>query len=77
MALDEKYGEIEIKGIPKTEPVFVIRAKDKAAVHAIRGYAAYAGGVGAEEEFLESVLAQADVFAEWQDKNVAKVKPPD
>jgi hypothetical protein len=39
MAKEEKYGAIDIKGIPEDEPVFVLRAQDVFAPVILKHYA--------------------------------------
>ena len=38
MAIDDKYGTIEIPGIPADEPVFVLRSQDALALPTILHY---------------------------------------
>lgn len=77
MALDGKYGKLDIPGIPDDEPVFIIRGQDKAAVDAIISYGDHAGVQGATNEFCDSVTRRSDEFAEWQESHLDAVKVPD
>ena len=74
MAHDLKYGKVDIAGIPDDEPVFIIRAKDRAAAPAIREYAWIAEEAGASEEFKDSIVEHViPVFTRWQADNQTKV----
>lgn len=77
MAIDAKYGDIDIEGIPDDEPVFVIRAQDAVAVQTINQYADNATRNGSPSEHHSSARRQAARFKEWQDANPDKVKTPD
>lgn len=77
MAIDFKYGEIEISGIPDDEPVFVIRAKDQASVDSIRDYFVNAYRVGATEDFAKAGDSVVLAFEDWQESNRDRVKVPD
>lgn len=83
MALDRKYGVIPIPGIPMDEPVFVIRAQDKAATDTIQDYGQNAMDEGATMEFIQGVIATHrpdsvwGTFVRWQEENEDKVKVPD
>lgn len=77
MATDQKFGNVDIPGIPEGEPIFIIRAKDKASVDAIRDYASYAADAGASEEFLNAVDGRVEEFRKWQEENPDLVSVPD
>lgn len=77
MAQDNKYGKIEIPGVPDDMPVFVILAKDKAAVPAIEEYGLIAFEIGAKQDFLDGVSGRAAQFQLWQNENTDSVKVPD
>lgn len=77
MAIDNKYGKIDIPGIPDDEPVFVIVAQDKLAPEAIKGYSSIAYSYGAPKEFVSRVVSVADQFSAWQQDNLELVDLPD
>lgn len=77
MAIDMKYGEIDITGIPDDEPVFVIRAKDQASVNSIKDYFVNAYRAGATEDFAKAGDSVVLVFEDWQESNRERVKVPD
>lgn len=77
MAVDTKYGDIDIEGIPDDEPVFVIRAKDEVSVQTLNQYADNATRNGSPSEHHASVRRRAAEFQEWQDANPDLVKTPD
>ncbi len=76
MAVDAKYGQVEIPGIPEDEPVFIIRAKDVAALDAIMDYFIDAKAQGAEftPEHENEALQP---FLEWRNSHKELVKVPD
>lgn len=42
MAVSGKYGQVDIPGIGKDEPVFILRAQDRLAAYAVEMYGALA-----------------------------------
>ena len=70
MAIDKKYGQIDIKGIPADEPVFVLRAKDRLSAPAIQAYAEMAQDAGCTPEFVESAQSAGDTLASWPTKKL-------
>lgn len=77
MAIDLKYGQIDIPRIGEDEPVFILRAQDKAALAGIHGYIGEAATVGATMEFQQGVVAALNFMNRWQQDNLDKVKTPD
>lgn len=77
MAIDSKYGDIDIPGIPDDEPVFVIRAKDSCAPQAIMQYAELSIVNGSPSEHAAACRRVAIDFRDWQAENQDKVKAPD
>lgn len=60
---DLKYGPLEIPGIPKDEPVFVLRAQDAHAIYIIEEYQRLAGSHStAMAESLDLTLRR---FRSW------------
>lgn len=77
MTVDTKYGRIAIDGIPEDEPVFVLRAKDKASVETIKDYRLNARAEGSTDSFCHSVDQVVRDFERWQRTNPAKVRAAD
>jgi hypothetical protein len=77
VAQDNKYGKVDIPGIPDDEPVFIIRGKDEAAPEAVHAYGDEATNIGASDEFVESVHKRAHEIHQWQLANGDLVKIPD
>jgi flavorubredoxin len=63
MALSGKYGKIDIPNIGQNEPVFVLRARDKLAEHAIEMYRALAASHGAP--VADTLQKEIDSFRRW------------
>lgn len=66
-----------ILGIPDSEPIFILRAQDKLAIHVIQEYAAMADEVGIPATFVEDVEDDVMAFTMWQKENPDRVKYPD
>ena len=77
MATDLKYGQVPLVGIPDDEPIFIIRAQDKASVGAIQDYFANAEVVGVDDDFLVRERDVTQRFRDWQETNADRVKVPD
>lgn len=80
MPRDRKYGNVSTDVVAfneSDEPVFIIRAQDAASVSALYAYALMALNKGASPSFAEDVTASAKRFADWQARNLLKVKVPD
>ena len=63
--------------IADDEPVFLIRAKDLAAVPTVRAYAQFAERVGAKMNIIDSARAWAVKMECWQQEHQLIVKVPD
>jgi len=63
MALSGKYGKIDMPNIGEDEPVFVLRARDKLAEHAIEMYRALAASHGAP--VADTLQKEIDSFRRW------------
>ena len=63
MALSGKYGKIDIPNIGENEPVFVLRARDKLAEHAIEMYRALAASHGVP--VADTLQKEVDSFRRW------------
>ncbi len=77
MAVDNKYGEIEIEGIPADEPVFVLRAQDRLSTPILIRYQNMATVGECSDEFIKGIDQAFSNFADWQIENKDKVKTPD
>lgn len=77
MAQDSKYGKIDIEGIPDDEPIFILRAQDKAAPQTINQYAENAIRAGSPTEHAAAARRVSSTMREWQQENEEKVKAGD
>lgn len=73
MAVEEKYGNVEIPGVPADEPVFVLRAQDRLAFSTLIHYSLIAEQHGCEYKFIQSITDLTEKFAEWQDNHMTKL----
>lgn len=76
MAIEKKYGKLDIPGIPDDEPVFVLRAQDAYALDTLRDYFdrrrdpnLLVGETGANREdkrkLRDHMNAVFDAFEDW------------
>lgn len=70
MAIDKKYGKIDIPGIPDEEPIFVIRGQDALAEHAVHHYSEMCARHGRPLEFIQSVNEAALTLSRWPNKKM-------
>lgn len=63
MAVSGKYGKIDIPTIGEEEPVFILRAQDKLAEHAIEMYRAMAASHGSP--VVETIDEEIEQFRSW------------
>jgi hypothetical protein len=63
MAISTKYGKINISKIPDNEPVFILRAQDRLAEHAIEMYRSLAASHGSA--VAEKIHADIENFRSW------------
>lgn len=82
MAVDRKYGQIDIPGVDKDMPVFILLAKDKLAVPTIARYANIAHGIENKEErrapeWHDDLAEVQKSFVEFMQNNPDKMKLPD
>lgn len=61
--------------IPEDEPVFLLRAQDKAAPETVRSWVRLAQVKGADPEMTQNALAQADAMEAWATKKVPDLAP--
>ena len=60
-------------GIPYDEPVFLLRAQDKAAPGAVDAWAAIAEQVGADAEIIAKARQHAKDMRGWQRTNTIQI----
>jgi hypothetical protein len=63
----------ESRGIP----IFVITAKDKTSIEAIKAYQGLCEDFGCDRDFFDSVKNKISDFMDWQEANLDQVKLPD
>ena len=63
MAISTKYGKINISKIPDDEPVFILRAQDRLAEHAIEMYRSLAASH--DSAVVEKLHAAIENFRAW------------
>lgn len=59
--------------IPKNEPVFLLRAQDKASVPAVRAWIEAMKLLGGDPKFIKSAEEQLAKMEAWPNKHVADV----
>jgi hypothetical protein len=69
MAQDEKYGQVDIPGVPDDEPVFILRGRDQATPDTIRDYADIALEGGSPPEFCQQAVELAKKIEAWQQED--------
>lgn len=87
MAIDSKYGKLDIPGLGEDEPIFIIVGHDKACVQAVNDYADLAypdsfntiaqGSRSPDPEFIGRIHDRAQEIQAWQDENQNLVKIAD
>lgn len=79
MGVSDKYGTVitERRAIPLDEPVFIIRAQDKAAAETLRYYLHLCKVEGSSEEHITAATAARDQIVAWQAAHADQVKAPD
>ena len=70
MAIDQKYGDVNIPGVPKDEPVFILRGQDAASAETILFYAVIAQRVGAAPNHIRHILKSYEAVAAWPIKRI-------
>lgn len=73
VAIDQKYGKLDISKIGEDEPIFVLRARDSLAVRLLREYQALCVRVGASAEHREKIGQCLDAFLVWRSTNPVKI----
>jgi len=76
MAITEKYGVINIPGVPQDEPVFILRGQDAAAAEALLHYAEIAHRVGCEPGHVSSLFRAYEMLARWPVKKIPDTITP-
>lgn len=77
MAIDSKYGEIEITGIPADEPVFILRAQDILTPDMVLRYGEGCRAAGSPDTHVDAVLNARQALMQWQEDNPDAVKVAD
>lgn len=82
MAVDRKYGNIEIPGVDPDMPVFILLAKDKFAIPTIARYANMAHSIEDKnekrpQEWHDDLAEVQKGFVEYMQVNPDKMKLPD
>jgi hypothetical protein len=72
MAIDAKYGRVEIPGIPDDEPVFILRAQDATAPDAVSLYRGLARAAGASGDHLNAIERARGILVRWQQEHGSK-----
>lgn len=80
VATDNKYGQIDVPGIPEDEPIFILRAQDVLAIATISRYKNLR--LTAEEdppssEWVNDLDHVGEEFFAWAQANPDKIKLPD
>ena len=70
MAIDRKYGHVNIPGVPQDEPVFILRGQDAAAAGAILFYAVEAQRIGSAPNHVKHVYDSYEAVAAWPIKKI-------
>lgn len=73
MAKELKFGIVNARGIPEDEPIFILRAQDRAALQTLTMYEQACLGLSCDREHIEGVRAVRKMFANWQAENPTKV----
>lgn len=73
MAKDLKFGIVNIRGIPEDEPVFILRAQDRASLQTLVMYEQACLALAAPREHIQGVRGMRQLFAEFQRVNGSKV----
>jgi hypothetical protein len=69
MAIEAKYGKIDIPGIPENEPVFIMRAQDAFAGYVLEQYANLREGAG-DFDGASDVMEVRASFQDWPTKKI-------
>lgn len=75
-ANENKYGQVEIPGIPPDEPIFILRAKDWVSKRLLEVYREMCAQAGSPQEHLDGVQAAWDRFHHWRETNDDKIQVP-
>lgn len=74
----ERIAEVKaLLGVPHDEPIFVIRAQDKAACATLIDYADNSERVGASKQFVDAIDGIADDFEKFAIEHPDRQKVPD
>ena len=73
MAIDLKYGYLEIPGIADDEPVFVLRAQDDLATQTIEDYIGWCEYEEVNPEHVEAADSARRAFCIWQETHATRM----
>jgi hypothetical protein len=79
-ALARLVGELEQEGkltFPADEPLFLLRAQDKAALNTLACYLPEARDADASEDYIAAAGKVYDAFKTWRCEHPDRVKVPD
>ena len=69
MAYDNKYGEIEVPGVPDNEPIFILRAQDILAIHMLQVYKGLRESTG-DLNAVRALEGTIEGFKNWKFKKI-------
>jgi hypothetical protein len=72
VALDSKYGQLDIPNIGADEPVFILRARDELALGVLDEYIFFADEY-ASPEVAAAVVETKEQFATWQKEHATRL----
>lgn len=73
---DELIKSSNKQPIPHDEPVFILRARDRVAIHAIRIYVVLCQIDRVDNERIDQLFKVINRFCLWMVRNPARVKQP-
>lgn len=77
MTVVTKYGHVEVDGIPADEPIFILRAQDKAALSTLFHYWSKCHDLGSPDGHLDSCQNAIGDFERWQRRHRQRIKVAD
>lgn len=69
MAIENKYGDVQVMGIPTDEPIFIFRAQDCFAGIILRLYQVMVRAAG-RKEMAEKIDLSIARFDAWETKKI-------
>ena len=68
MAIEGKYGKVDVPGIPDDEPIFILRAQDSLADKAMWSYMFLCTAAGSPDHHIQGIDAAIQTFYSWRDR---------